>query len=375
MKKLDPVTLEILSHAFDGIAEEMAVVEYRSSFSPIIREMLEFSCGLFDPEGRMVAHSEQIPAQLGLMQFALRAALELHGRLAPGDGVIVNHPYHGGTHTPDLQVFLPVYRAACCSARRDHRPPVDIGGRVPGTESAETRLSRKASSSRRSSCSSAAAKPGRLRRYRSQRTGSRRHPWRSGGAARRLPARLGATRRAVYPLTTGAVQSGDGRPPRTDVGAHRRRLTTWPSRRVEAEGCLDDDGLNPGDLCGSPPRTRYERERSTSISRHRTPESRRGERPVGKHPRRGVLRRPRFVGREIRQNDGLTRHIEVSAPEGTILHPRFPAAVSARHLTVQRLADVLVGRSATCCRTAQSLRATSPSRPSSSKQSTRARAA
>ena len=103
---LDPVTQEILTNALYGIAEEMALVEYRSSFSPIIREMLDFNCGVFDAEGRMVAHSEQIPAQLGLMQFALQAALERHGPLAPGDAVLTNHPYMGGTHTPDLQVLL-----------------------------------------------------------------------------------------------------------------------------------------------------------------------------------------------------------------------------------------------------------------------------
>ena len=68
---LDPVTQEILSSAFHNIAEEMAVIEYRSSYSPIIREMLDFNCGLFTADGRMIANSEQIPAQLGLMQFAL----------------------------------------------------------------------------------------------------------------------------------------------------------------------------------------------------------------------------------------------------------------------------------------------------------------
>ncbi len=72
MTAVDPITQEILRHAFSGIAEEMAVVEYRSSFSPIIREMLDFSCGTFDDRGRMISHAEQIPAQLGLMQFALR---------------------------------------------------------------------------------------------------------------------------------------------------------------------------------------------------------------------------------------------------------------------------------------------------------------
>ena len=64
---LDAVTQEILSSAFHHIAEEMAVVEYRSSYSPIIREMLDFNCGLFTADGRMVANSAQIPAQLGLI--------------------------------------------------------------------------------------------------------------------------------------------------------------------------------------------------------------------------------------------------------------------------------------------------------------------
>jgi len=73
---IDPITMEILASGFHHIAEEMAVVEYRASYSPIIREMLDFNCGLFTGDGRMVANSEQIPAQLGLMQFALEAARE-----------------------------------------------------------------------------------------------------------------------------------------------------------------------------------------------------------------------------------------------------------------------------------------------------------
>ena len=100
--------MEILASGFHHIAEEMAVVEYRASYSPIIREMLDFNCGLFTGDGRMVANSEQIPAQLGLMQFALEAAREKWGDdIAEGDAVLTNHPYMGGTHTPDLQVFTP----------------------------------------------------------------------------------------------------------------------------------------------------------------------------------------------------------------------------------------------------------------------------
>ena len=147
---LDPVTQEVLSHAFAGIAEEMAVVEYRSSFSPIIREMLDFSCGLFDAEGRMVAHSEMIPAQLGLMQFAL-AAVGRHGRLAPGDVVLINHPYHGGTHTPDLQLFAPAYEGVRSSGTPARSPTTSTSAAafpVPRARSARSSTRRGCSSRR-----------------------------------------------------------------------------------------------------------------------------------------------------------------------------------------------------------------------------------
>jgi N-methylhydantoinase B len=136
---LDLITQEILASGLHHIAEEMAVVEYRSSYSPIIREMLDFNCGLFTADGRMVANSEQIPAQLGLMQFALAAVREKwDGDVAPGDAFLTNHPYMGGTHTPDLQVFTPLFRdggiIAWAGSIAHH---IDIGGRFPGTESAQ----------------------------------------------------------------------------------------------------------------------------------------------------------------------------------------------------------------------------------------------
>ena len=96
---IDKITQEILNGAFSSIAEEMAVVEYRSSYSPIIREMLDFSCGIFDADGRLIAHSEMIPAQLGLMQSSLQQGLAKHhpDGLRRGDVMLTNHPYLGGT--------------------------------------------------------------------------------------------------------------------------------------------------------------------------------------------------------------------------------------------------------------------------------------
>ncbi len=95
---IDPITQEILASAFHHIAEEMAVVEYRSSYSPIIREMLDFNCGLFTADGRMVANSEQIPAQLGLMQFALESVLDEVGRRRQSRRRIPHKPPVHGRH-------------------------------------------------------------------------------------------------------------------------------------------------------------------------------------------------------------------------------------------------------------------------------------
>ena len=145
MSRRDAVTQEILRHAFHGIAEEMAVVEYRASFSPIIREMLDFSCGLFDAGGRMIAHSEMIPAQLGLMQFTLAGVIESFGHLAPGDAALANHPYMGGTHLPDLQIFVPVHVDARLVGTRARSPTTSTSAapqrapRTPRTPSSTRR--------------------------------------------------------------------------------------------------------------------------------------------------------------------------------------------------------------------------------------------
>ena len=125
---------------FHHIAEEMAVVEYRSSYSPIIREMLDFNCGLFTADGRMVANSEQIPAQLGLMQFALQAVLAKWGDdVAPGRRVPRQPPVHG-RHAHARPAGLrarssPAGRIVAWAGSIAHH--IDIGGRFPGTESAQ----------------------------------------------------------------------------------------------------------------------------------------------------------------------------------------------------------------------------------------------
>jgi N-methylhydantoinase B len=82
----------------------------RSSYSPIIREMEDFSCALFRPDGDLVAQADFIPAQLGAMSLVVKAVIERWGgSIAPGDAFLANHPYLGAMHTPDLNVIMPVF--------------------------------------------------------------------------------------------------------------------------------------------------------------------------------------------------------------------------------------------------------------------------
>ena len=249
MTAVDPITQEILRHAFSGIAEEMAVVEYRSSFSPIIREMLDFSCGTFDDRGRMISHAEQIPAQLGLMQFALQEAIATLGPLEPGDVALCNHPYRGGTHTPDLQLFMPAHDedgnlVAYTGSIAHH---VDIGGRVPGTESTEnTHLFQEGILLPPVKLAERGRRNAALYNVIAANV---RDPEATLGdlAAQVAACRRGGERIAELcaeystEIVRAAIESLLEQTSKRTVA----ELASWPQEAVEAEGFLDDDGLTP----------------------------------------------------------------------------------------------------------------------------------
>jgi len=133
--KIDAVTLEVFNHRFSAIAEEMGVALCRSAFSPNIKERRDFSCALFDGAGAMVAQAAHIPVHLGAMPLSLRAAIAQRP-MGPGDVVMLNDPYAGGTHLPDVTVVAPVFlrgtrRPFGYVANRAHH--ADIGGAAPGS--------------------------------------------------------------------------------------------------------------------------------------------------------------------------------------------------------------------------------------------------
>jgi N-methylhydantoinase B len=129
----DPITLEVFNHRLSAIADEMGEALCRSAFSPNIKERRDFSCAVFDATGALAAQAAHIPVHLGSTPLSVQAALAAC-RMAAGDVVVLNDPYAGGTHLPDVTVVAPVFwrgRRVGYVADRAHH--ADIGGMSPGS--------------------------------------------------------------------------------------------------------------------------------------------------------------------------------------------------------------------------------------------------
>ena len=106
----DPIEFEIFKNFFVSIAEEMGVTLCRTGFSPNIKERLDYSCALYDADGHTIAQGDHLPVHLGAMPLSVRAAID-HVPMEPGDTVILNDPFRGGTHLPDITLVTPVFLA------------------------------------------------------------------------------------------------------------------------------------------------------------------------------------------------------------------------------------------------------------------------
>jgi len=133
--RVDPVLLEVFNNLFMSVAEQMGAVLANTAHSVNIKERLDFSCALFDGSGGLVANAPHIPVHLGSMGESVRVVLDRFGdSLRPGDSFVLNSPYAGGTHLPDVTVISPVFvagRPLFFVASRGHH--ADLGGMTPGS--------------------------------------------------------------------------------------------------------------------------------------------------------------------------------------------------------------------------------------------------
>jgi len=343
---LDPITFELIHAALLSAAEEMGGVLKRSSYSPIIREMEDFSCALFRADGDLVAQADYIPAQLGAMTLVVKSIIERWGAdVHPGDVFLCNHPYMGAMHTPDLNVIMPIHvdgeLFAWSGATAHH---IDVGGVNPGTEGASltqlyaeglllppVKLYERGSENRNlfaivmANVRDPISTTSDLRAQRAACVlGERR--------VLEVVDRYGPARvRAAFGEALAAVER-----------MTRAVLRELPDGQAEAEGFLDDDGV------GGPPtrihaRIRKRGDRITVDLSGSAPQIPGGLNVPWASTRAAVVYALRaMTDPSMTTNDGMMRPVEIVCPRGSVLNPNPPAAVSVRHNTCQRLAEVLV---------------------------------
>lgn len=340
-------TFEVLAGALKGVALEMSEALHRSAYSPVIREMLDFSCALLDADGHVVVQADDIPAQLGAMARIVDWIEDANPRetYRPGDAFLVNHPYRGGAHTPDIFAFAPLFvegELIAWGGTCAHH--VDVGGRNPGTEGADN--------------SSIFQEGLLLPSIRAMREGRPvEETWRVIEANVREPdttlgdlrAQFAALSLAGRRLTELAERFGlralvVGMRELQDYSGRllRAELRAISDGTGEAEGFMDDDGA------GGPPVRIHARVTKRgdriSVDLSGTDAQRDGGMnvPIVSTEATVYYAVRCAIGVDVPVNDGFFRPIELVAPEGSYLNPRFPAAVSVRHLTCQRLADTLM---------------------------------
>ncbi len=340
---LDPVTLEVFKHLVLAIPEEMGANLRRSAFSPNIKERLDESCALFDAKGRLIAQAEHIPVHLGAMPSAVEAVIADFPTLTPGDQVIVNDPYRGGSHLPDITLIAPFFwkqRLKGYAANRAHH--ADVGGDTPGSmPGSSSILSEEGIIIPPTLFVKKANMQEDVLKIFEEQT---RNP---GERIGDLKAQVGANRLGVSRCLEFIQRYGEDAfdtfvqaivdYSRSRVMAH---LSTLPDGIAEATDCLEieQESLELRvrvRLEGS----RFEADFTGTVSQY--PGNANAPVSVTRSAVYYVLRC--LLPPDIPPNHGCYEGVRVIAPEGCLLNPRPPAAVSSGNVeTSQRIVDVLL---------------------------------
>jgi N-methylhydantoinase B len=338
MSALDPVELQVVTGALRAACEEMGVALIQAAYSSNIKERHDASTGLFDADGQMIMQAEHIPVHLGSMPASVAAVLgERH---APGVSWILNDPFRGGTHLPDITVITPVFAAAertllGFAASRAHH--ADVGGRVPGSMPADSRTLAEEGvviSPRPLDDAAIEQLVVRMRQPEQRRADLR---------AQLAANRIGALRLGALAERLGVKRLREATDAVLDYAERRTRacIAALPDSDVHAEDVLE---AREGDL---------------RLRLHARVE---GERVIldfaGSAPQHeGNLNCPLAVTRsacyfavrvltdpDIPPSAGAYRPIDVRAPLGSLLNARPGAAVAAGNVeTSSRVADLVLG--------------------------------
>jgi N-methylhydantoinase B len=359
--RIDAAELEIFKNLFHSVAEEMGAALRRSAFSPNIKERRDYSCAVFDGQGRVVAMGDHMPVHLGSMPMSVTAAIRAL-RLDLGDIAMLNDPYAGGTHLPDITLVMPVFERTEEKAgatktavidRRFSRKPMfyvanrahhsDIGGARPASMGLSEEIYQEGL---------------RIPPVHLVRCGQiepdvlamvlanvRTPREREGDLTAQIAAcRLGARRLRELVEKYGARRNSLCLEAlqRYSAALMREALLQIPEGEYRAEDCLDDDGFgsHPVRLCVA---IQIQRGKARVDFAGSAPACRGSVNAVMAITVSAVFYVFRcLLGEDVPACAGLLAPIEVRAPEGSVVNARPPAAVAAGNVeTSQRLVDVL----------------------------------
>jgi len=344
---LDPITFAVLKNALDAIVDEVAYTVIRTARSEIVKDVMDYSAAICDRKGRMIAQAKTIALHLGAVPEAMDALLTKYGNdLYPGDAAIVNDPYQGGMHLPDIFMFVPFFHDGViegfCVVICHH---TDVGGRVPGSNASDS-----------TEIFQEGLRIPVVKLYERGRVNEMLE--RLIALNVRVPDRVLGDLKAQYAASQVGVRELGRLFERHGAETMHRyleelldyaeRLTRdeirlWPKGSFTFVDHIDDDGLSPDpipirvtitvhdehvavDYTGSAQQVKAAINSTLSYTKSCT-----------------YLSVRCALKGDIPNNAGVFRCIKVSVPEGCVLNPLPPAAVAARALTGYRVFDAMLG--------------------------------
>jgi N-methylhydantoinase B len=345
--RIDPITFAVVKYAMDAVVDEVAYTVLRTARSEIVKDVMDYSAAICDRHGAMVAQAKTIALHLGAVPEAMRSVLDRYGNdLHPGDAIVLNDPYEGGMHLPDIFMFVPFFHDGAlegfCVVICHH---TDVGGRVPGSNASDS-----------TEIYQEGLRIPVLKLYEKGKVNETLE--RIIGINVRVPDRVLGDLRAQYAATQvgtrqlGALFHRYGRDAMRvyldELLNYAERMTRdeirrWPKGSFTFTDYIDDDGLSPDpipirvtitvrddhvevDYSGSAVQVRAAINSTLSYTKSCT----------------YLSVRCALTG-DVPNNAGVFRCVDVHVPEGSVLNPLPPAAVAARALTGYRVFDAMLG--------------------------------
>ncbi|MBI3978875.1 MAG: hydantoinase B/oxoprolinase family protein [Chloroflexi bacterium] len=347
-RRVDPVTQEVVRNALVAVAEQMAICIARCAHSSVIREILDYSTAVFDPQGGIIAQAARIPMHLNSMTDALQMLIRHRyplGTWADGDVYITNDPYMGGQHLPDIQTFAPVFVGgevvAICGALGHH---LDVGGRAPGSYGADaTEIYQEGFR----------IPPSRLARqgvmnelFFDLLAANIRVPEKTVADLRAQLAALEVGKAEVRRLAHkyGNAMLRDAMAALADTSEARMRaaIAAFPDGTYTAQDYVDDDGLGSEPLLIRAQITVQGSDLTVDFA---------GSAPQTPGPINCPIASTEslvyyviisVLDPSVPANSGCYRPIRIVAPSGSIVNPRLPGAVVGRNVVAHRIATVML---------------------------------